>query len=81
MEVYARHEFYPEANGIVLCYDCSSKESFGHLQQWVDEGSKYNATSVVPKEAATQFAKNLNTVAFQVSAELKPIFLLHLTGG
>jgi small GTP-binding protein len=84
-EIYieVRNEFYPEANGIVLCYDCSSKESFDHLQQWIDEGSKYNAdwaTSiivgcksdanvVVPKEAAAQFAKKLNTVAFQVSAK------------
>jgi small GTP-binding protein len=84
-EIYieVRNEFYPEANGIVLCYDCSNKESFDHLQQWIDEGSKYNAdwsTSViigcksdanvvVPKETAAQFARKFNTAAFQVSAK------------
>jgi GTPase SAR1 family protein len=78
-----RNEFYPEANGIVLCYDCSNKESFDHLQNWVDEGSKYNANwstailvgcksdagTAVPKEAASAFAKKLGIVAYQVSAK------------
>lgn len=84
-EIYieVRNEFYPEANGIVLCYDCSNRESFDHLQNWIDEGSKYNAdwaTSivvgcksdaqiVVQKDQAAAFAKKFNTSAFQVSAK------------
>jgi small GTP-binding protein len=84
-EIYieVRNEFYPEANGIVLCYDCSNKESFDHLQNWIDEGSKYNADwaasivvgcksdahIVVQKDQAAAFAKKFNTSAFQVSAK------------
>jgi small GTP-binding protein len=26
--IEVRNEFYPEANGIMLCYDCSNKDSF-----------------------------------------------------
>jgi small GTP-binding protein len=84
-EIYleVRNEFYPEANGIILCYDCSNKESFDHLQNWIDEGSKYNAGwanailvgcksdagNSVPKEAANAFAKKLGITSYQVSAK------------
>lgn len=38
-----RNEFYPEVNGIVLVYDQSSKTSFEHLNNWIEEGNKYSA--------------------------------------
>ena len=78
-----RNEFYPEANGFVLCYDCGNKQSFAHLQDFVDEGSKYNAdwsasvvigcksdaAGAVSKEEAATFAKKINAPSFQVSAK------------
>lgn len=84
-EIYieVRNEFYAEANGFILCYDCSNKESFTHLQDWVDEGTKHNAdwtasivvgcksdgSSAVSKEEANAFAKKIGAPAFQVSAK------------
>ena len=84
-EIYVevRNEFYPEANGFILCYDCGSKESFAHLKDWVDEGTKFNAdwtasivvgcksdaSLAVSNEEATAFAKKIGAPAFQVSAK------------
>lgn len=82
--VEVRNEFYGEANGFILAYDVSNKESFTHLQQWIEEGSKFNAdwstsilvgnksdvsSSAVSADEAYSFAKKLNIPSFQVSAK------------
>ncbi|EAX88915.1 small GTP-binding protein, putative [Trichomonas vaginalis G3] len=38
-----RNEFYPEANGFILVFDLTNRQSFDNLQKWIDEGVKYNA--------------------------------------
>uniref|UniRef100_A0A8R1DYC9 Ras-related protein Rab-43 n=1 Tax=Caenorhabditis japonica TaxID=281687 RepID=A0A8R1DYC9_CAEJA len=39
--------YYRSANGIVLCYDITCKQSFGSLQRWMDDVSKFAAPNVV----------------------------------
>ncbi|EGT36959.1 hypothetical protein CAEBREN_29013, partial [Caenorhabditis brenneri] len=39
--------YYRSANGIVLCYDMTCKQSFGSLQRWIDDVSKFAAPNVV----------------------------------
>ncbi|CAB3406693.1 unnamed protein product [Caenorhabditis bovis] len=39
--------YYRSANGIVLCYDITCKESFASLQRWIDDVSKFAAPNVV----------------------------------
>lgn len=39
--------YYRSANGIVLCYDITCKQSFGSLQRWIDDVSKFAAPNVV----------------------------------
>ncbi|UMM29463.1 hypothetical protein L5515_011811 [Caenorhabditis briggsae] len=38
--------YYRSANGIVLCYDITCKQSFGSLQRWIDDVSKFAAPNV-----------------------------------
>lgn len=79
-----RNEFYSEANGILLVYDASSRESFNRLQTWIDEGNQYHAdwssmilignksdspTVQVSKDEAAAFAKKYGGQSFQVSAK------------
>ncbi|OHS94769.1 small GTP-binding protein [Tritrichomonas foetus] len=81
--IEVRNEFYPEANGIILCYDCSNPESFEHLQRWIDEGSKYQAdwssmvlvgckadqSSKVSPDEAKAFGRKFGVSSFQTSAK------------
>ncbi|CAI5447828.1 unnamed protein product [Caenorhabditis angaria] len=39
--------YYRSANGIVLCYDMTCKQSFSSLQRWIDDVSKFAAPNVV----------------------------------
>lgn len=32
-----RNEFYNETNGVLLVYDVTDRDSFGSLQEWLDE--------------------------------------------
>ncbi|KAK8871023.1 hypothetical protein M9Y10_008936 [Tritrichomonas musculus] len=84
-EIYieVRNEFYPEANGIILCYDVSNHDSFDHLNNWIEEGKKYNAdwssmilvgcksdlNSAVTPDQAKSFAHKLGVNSFQTSAK------------
>lgn len=84
-EIYIeiRNEFYSEANGILLCYDISNKETFDHLNNWIEEGKKYNAdwsnailvgcksdmSSQVSAEQAKSFASKMGIPSFQTSAK------------
>ncbi|PAV82069.1 hypothetical protein WR25_11109 isoform A [Diploscapter pachys] len=39
--------YYRSANGIVLCYDITSPQSFQSLQRWIDDVSKFAAPNVI----------------------------------
>ena len=81
--IEVRNEFYPEANGIMLCYDVSNRESFDHINTWIEEGKKYNAdwssmvlvgcksdaNSVVTADQAKSLANKLGVSSFQTSAK------------
>ncbi|KAH0787486.1 small GTP-binding protein [Histomonas meleagridis] len=78
-----RNEFYQESDGIILCYDCSNKETFNKLSNWIDEGNKNKANwssmiivgnksdlgKSVSIEEANAFAKRLGAQSFQVSSK------------
>ena len=38
-----RNEFYKDAQGIVLVYDCTNRESFNDCDKWMAEATKYGA--------------------------------------
>jgi DnaJ family protein C protein 27 len=38
-----RNEFYKDAQGILLVYDASSRDSFGALDAWINEAKKFGA--------------------------------------
>ena len=38
--------YYRSANGIVLCYDITCRQSFNSLQRWIDDVSKFAAPNV-----------------------------------
>ncbi|KAJ1352859.1 hypothetical protein KIN20_009343 [Parelaphostrongylus tenuis] len=46
--------YYRSANGIVLCYDITCKQSFNNLQRWIDDVSKFAAPNVVKLLVATK---------------------------
>ncbi|VDM56962.1 unnamed protein product [Angiostrongylus costaricensis] len=46
--------YYRSANGIVLCYDITCKQSFDNLQRWIDDVSKFAAPNVVKLLVATK---------------------------
>ncbi|EYB91104.1 hypothetical protein Aduo_013985 [Ancylostoma duodenale] len=46
--------YYRSANGIVLCYDITCKQSFSSLQRWIDDVSKFAAPNVVKLLVATK---------------------------
>ncbi|VDO24316.1 unnamed protein product [Haemonchus placei] len=46
--------YYRSANGIVLCYDITCKQSFNSLQRWIDDVSKFAAPNVVKLLVATK---------------------------
>ena len=39
-----RNEFYKEAQGVLLVYDVSVRESFDDLESWISEATKYGVT-------------------------------------
>ena len=38
-----RNEFYKDAQGLVLVYDCTNRESFHECETWINEATKYGA--------------------------------------
>ncbi|XP_046809107.1 ras-related protein Rab-43 [Lucilia cuprina] len=39
--------YYRSANGVILVYDITSRESFSNLQKWIEEVRRYTASSVM----------------------------------
>jgi DnaJ family protein C protein 27 len=45
--VEVRNEFYKEAQGCVLVYDATNRDSFESLDRWLEESHKYGAENMV----------------------------------
>lgn len=39
--------YYRSANGIIICYDISCRESFINVRRWLEDVSKFAAPNVV----------------------------------
>ncbi|XP_037816280.1 ras-related protein Rab-43 [Lucilia sericata] len=39
--------YYRSANGVILVYDITSRESFSNLQKWIEEVRRYTASNVM----------------------------------
>jgi DnaJ family protein C protein 27 len=79
-----RNEFYKEAQGCILVYDASLRESFEECDAWLAEAAKFGGYSVevpvalcankvdkkrvVSEEEGRMFAANRNLKYFEVSA-------------
>ncbi|VDN32342.1 unnamed protein product [Gongylonema pulchrum] len=46
--------YYRSANGIILCYDLTCRQSFDSLQRWLDDISKFAAPNVYKVLVATK---------------------------
>lgn len=46
--------YYRSANGIILCYDMTCRQSFESLQRWIDDVSKFAAPNVSKVLIATK---------------------------
>ncbi|VDK53115.1 unnamed protein product [Anisakis simplex] len=46
--------YYRSANGIILCYDMTCRQSFESLQRWLDDVSKFAAPNVAKVLVATK---------------------------
>ena len=69
-----RNEFYKDTQGAMLVYDVTSKKSFKHLADWLDEGSKYGlnpdkATIVVVGNKIDLAEKNGGRAVAKATAE------------
>ena len=77
--------YYRGAEAILIVFDLSCKESFNHIQSWIDEISKYTGPSVfkivignksdsevreVSKEEIADFEKKHDIKIFEVSAKV-----------
>mmetsp|Transcript_2376 Transcript_2376/g.2437 ORF Transcript_2376/g.2437 Transcript_2376/m.2437 type:complete len:216 (-) Transcript_2376:46-693(-) len=77
--------YYRGAEAIIIVFDLSSKDSFNHIQGWIDEISKYTGPSVfklilgnkcdlenpeVTKKDIEDLEKKLDVKIFEVSAKL-----------
>ncbi len=76
--------YYKNAQGVVLVFDVTNRESFSNLKQWVDSiyehcssnsnikivilGNKIDKERKVSKEEAELYCKKLNYAYFEVSA-------------
>jgi DnaJ family protein C protein 27 len=79
-----RNEFYKDAQGILLVYDVTSRESFDELDGWLSEASKFGANirevpvilcankidkrRVVTEDEGRQFASSRHLDYFETSA-------------
>ncbi len=79
-----RNEFYKDAQGILLVYDVSMRESFEALDNWIIEASKFGANirnipivlcankvdkrRLVSEEEGRQYANSKNFAYFETSA-------------
>ena len=45
--VEVRNEFYKEAQGCVLVFDATNRDSFESLDRWLEESQKYGAENMV----------------------------------
>lgn len=61
-----RNEFYKDAQGCVLVYDASSRESFEELDAWLAEAAKFGAN---PREMPIALCANKSDKRRQVSEE------------
>eukprot|EP00873_Tetraselmis_striata_P024413 jgi/Tetstr1/444677/TSEL_032525.t1 len=79
-----RNEFYKEAQGAVLVYDCTNRESFEALDRWRDEAIQYGGrdsimivaatkadlrSKYVPREEGETWARQNGCQFFEVSAQ------------
>ena len=77
--------YYRGAEAIVIVFDLTNKESFNHIQIWMEEISKYTGPSVfklilankcdsdsreVSKEEIADFEKKNDLKVFEVSAKI-----------
>lgn len=79
-----RNEFYKDAQGCMLVYDVTNRESFNECDAWLAEAAKYGANPreipialcanktdkkrVVSEDEGRQFANSRNLTYFDVSA-------------
>jgi DnaJ family protein C protein 27 len=79
-----RNEFYKDAQGCILVYDASSRESFEELDSWLNEATKYGANPrdvviilvcnktdkkrQVSEDEGREFAASRNLAYFETSA-------------
>ncbi|TKR64568.1 hypothetical protein L596_025078 [Steinernema carpocapsae] len=54
--------YYRSANGIILCYDMTCRQSFESLSRWIDDVSKFAAPNVVKILVATKSDLELERV-------------------
>jgi len=52
--VEVRNEFYKDAQGCILVYDCTNRASFEALDNWLQESREYGAENMVVFVAATK---------------------------
>lgn len=77
--------YYRGAEAIIIVFDLNNKDSFNHIQVWIDEISKYTGPSVfklilgnkcdlinpqVSKEDILDLEKKLDIKIFEVSAKI-----------
>lgn len=77
--------YYRGAEAIIIVFDLQNKESFNHIQDWIDEISKYTGPSVfkliignkcdlnnpqVTKLDIEELEKKLDVKVFEASAKL-----------
>lgn len=79
-----RSAYYRGADGLIVVYDITKKESFDRIQMWIEEAFKYsnenpqrmligtksdmNQNRVITTEQAANLAKSLNMQFFETSA-------------
>lgn len=78
-----RNEFYGDADGFLIVFDLSSRETFTQLGRWIDEAKRYGAdlsTSIlignksdsskisVSNDEASSYARKLGMLYFDTSA-------------
>ncbi|KAK3284655.1 hypothetical protein CYMTET_7707 [Cymbomonas tetramitiformis] len=78
-----RNEFYRDAQGCMLVYDCTSRNSFEALDSWIDESARFGAQNaivvvaankvdvgrrVVSEKEGRQWAESNGFLFFEVSA-------------
>lgn len=61
-----RNEFYKDAQGCILVYDVSNRESFDECDNWLSEAAKYGAS---PNEIPVALCANKTDKKRQVSEE------------